>query len=109
MNDNKNLTLPTEAPQLITPDDIPKGQPDLQLVPQPTELIEMPAEIKAGLPAAATAELGSMMLSGSTEGGRFGAGVVPVENPGPQAIRQSLNTLPGSSIYEKPAPPSSQE
>lgn len=106
MNDNKNTALPTEAPQLITPDDIPKGRPDLHLVAEPTTLIEMPEEIKTGLPALETRGLGSMALSNSVESGRFGAGVVPVENPGPQAIRQSLNALPGSTVYVKPAPKS---
>lgn len=101
-NENKNTTTP-----LITSEDVPTGRPDLKVVPEPVQMIEMPEHLKPQVSEKEAHDLGSTALD-SSDGGRFNNGSVPVESPTPEMIRKNFDSL-GGDTYAIPKSPDSQE
>ncbi len=108
-------------PELITVDDVPKGRPDLHLVPDPVRMIELPEGIKPVVevddtPAAEQITLPESMRN-TERSADIGAGVVaaaersapiPIDFPGPMAIRQNAVHL-GGGRYMLPGQPPTPE
>ncbi len=83
---NKTNTTPEQP--LITEADIPRGNPDLSVVSDKPGLIEIPESIRAKA-LGDMAEVAVQTVE-VVRGGRFNSGVIPIENPGPQAINQAV-------------------
>lgn len=79
----------TNTPKLITVEDVPTTTPvEVHVASEPHDMIQLPESLKPVSDETAH-DLGEVALSPAS-GGRFGNGVIPIENPGPMAIRQAV-------------------